>query len=79
MKLSTLELLTLAGLGLLLFQGWRQNQAVARADTQIVRAPRGSVPGLTGAAPADPIASFPVEPIDGPLMSIEDDQAPLVS
>lgn len=79
MKLSTLELLTLAGLGLLLFQGWRQNQAVVRADTQFVRGPRGSIPGLTGAAPADPIASFPEEPLEAPLMSMPDAQAPIVS
>jgi uncharacterized membrane protein YgcG len=45
----------------------RRKQAAAKADTQFVRVAGGSIPGLSGAAPAVPVpAPAPIR-IDGPI------------
>lgn len=73
MKFTTLEVLALAAVVACVAMKYRRRKAVERADSQIVRGPRGSIAGLSGAAPADPLPAAPTPmSIDGPvLMSYE--------
>ncbi len=73
MKFSTLEVLALVAVVVCVAMKYRRRKAVQRADAQIVRGPRGSIAGLSGAAPADPLPAPPATfSVDGPvLMSSE--------
>ena len=73
MKFSTLEVLALTAVAVCVAMKYRRRKAVERAESQIVRGPRGSIPGLSGATPVYELMGSGLIPsaqpaaIDGPI------------
>lgn len=67
MNSKTIDALIVIAVAIAVGSKLRRKHAAAKADTQFVRVAGGSIPGLSGAAPAVPVpAPAPIR-IDGPI------------